>query len=134
MVNRPFVQFGNIKKWGNPYIMFGAKNKDCLQDRTYEGQFVFNNPKYLKLLVETKNHVDYYIFTTYLEGYKLDKKFDFVPKDGKSFSQIFSCAYHLIDESRYISENILIVKIGDKVVVNKQQFVFTEKLTLEKLD
>jgi hypothetical protein len=144
VINRPFVQCGEIKKWGNDFIMITENLAGIeLDGKTFVGKFKISknnkNKVPMKSIMlfkecEVPNNPDYYIVKLRNVGCKFDRKFDIIKYDKESYSQIFSSAYHPVAPDEYETESILVLQHGDEIVINDRYYKFNaKKLDIEKI-
>ena len=136
-INRPMVcGEGDVKKWGDEYIIFNNTSLDFNEspnERVFLGSISLNRKykKYLKLFKEIDiplEHIDYYIYVLNTPSVeKVNKIQSFVKANKESYSCILSNAYHR-QENGYKNQMILIVKHGDRLVIDNKDYIFDEHL------
>jgi len=131
ILNRPAIFLPESKKkWGNEYILFHDKFRDDIIGMTFYGKFFQDKKKkqqFIRLFdaIETPVIPDYHIVCVKHKGLQFDRWSDFIKDDPKSYSAIFSTAFHWMeDKGEYDCETIMLVKDGDGYVMGDKEFHF----------
>jgi len=140
---RPCIKLGDDrKKWGNEYILFSRVHEDSIRSgqSSFFGLFGVdkNRKKQLRLFEDLNipiRHPDYYVMSYTHKGDKFEKDFDLQKADPKSYSQIFSSAFHLHEDTdEFECQSILILQHGDHLEINGKSYMFSGKSeTLEEV-
>ena len=133
ILNRPVVSVPNddVKiRYGNEYLLYD-KNFGEIVGETFLGAFSMDRRNTVNLKLFKKLDVpikpDYYIVTLSHEGEKINREYDLVKHDSKSFSKIFSTGYFCHDGEKYINQTTFILQHSDIIILNGKKKLFSAK-------